>query len=371
MSEFLRVKEIFPMDGMTRKIKCKHRKNKYIITAILSQNAVINEKQYDVLRHNTKYGFCDLKKINKNKLIYESSNSVTLYERLKKSITEYDFFFIVEQLVDILQKLEKIGLSYNNIVLDLKCVFFNEPTKELSFVYLPIATPHNGIGFLTFVEQIIYSVKPFGDGTKYLSNFSYFMKKFNEFEADKVEAYIWHVNSDIVKIIKSVDLKEKVNNINVEKYTEILDDEPTDLMTDDIEQDLMNEDDEKTELFNDDEATELFSDDKTELFDESKATSCRFPTLIRTLTDEVIRINKPVFRIGKEENCVDYIVTNNSAISRSHADIISRDGRYFVFDLRSKNKSYINNRVLPVEREVEINNGDVLKLADEEFLFQV
>ena len=78
-----------------------------------------------------------------------------------------------------------------------------------------------------------------------------------------------------------------------------------------------------------------------------------------------------MFRIGKEENCVDYIVSNNIAISRSHADIISRDGKYFVFDLRSKNKSYINNRVLPAEHEVEIFNGDILKLANEEFLFQV
>ena len=97
----------------------------------------------------------------------------------------------------------------------------------------------------------------------------------------------------------------------------------------------------------------------------------KYPILIRTLTEEIIRINKPVFRIGKEENCVDYIVTNNIAISRSHADIISRGDRYFVFDLRSKNKSYINNRVLPAEQEVEIFNGDVLKLANEEFLFQV
>lgn len=73
----------------------------------------------------------------------------------------------------------------------------------------------------------------------------------------------------------------------------------------------------------------------------------------------------------KKKNCVDYIVTNNIAISRSHADIISRGSRYYIFDLRSKNKSYINNRVLPAEYEVEIFNGDILKLANEEFIFQV
>ena len=71
-------------------------------------------------------------------------------------------------------------------------------------------------------------------------------------------------------------------------------------------------DDESTCLL-DDEATSLFSDDddKTDLFDEIQATPYKFPTLIRTLTEEVIRIDQPVFRIGKEENCVDYIVSNN------------------------------------------------------------
>ena len=130
---------------------------------------------------------------------------------------------------------------------------------------------------------------------------------------------------------------------------------------------------ENIEDYGDEETTEIFSDsdDKKDLFDEAQAVYYKTPTLTRTLTEEIIRIKKPVFRIGKEENCVDYVVSNNIAISRSHADIISRNGKYFVFDLRSKNKSYINNRVLPAEHEVEIFDGDVLRLANEDFLFQV
>lgn len=147
------------------------------------------------------------------------------------------------------------------------------------------------------------------------------------------------------------------SNISVKMCIETFDDEPTDLMPDDEKTDVFD-DYEPTDLFSnnaqmdlfvesqrnasivddestcllDDEATEFFSDDdKTDLFDEIRATSYKFPTLIRTLTEEVVRIDKPVFRIGKEENCVDYIVTNNIAISRSHADIISRGGKYFGF----------------------------------------
>lgn len=378
----------------------------------ISSKLVINTNQCDLLSKKYNYGFLKLNSAKKNRLEFTGTKGISLYERLKKPISEYDFFFIIEQLVDITQKLEKIGLSRNNLVLDLKYVFFNESTKEMSFIYLPIATPHSGISVLTFVEQVIYSAKPFETDSKYLSKFNYFIKKFNEFDAYKVESYINNIDSEIVSIIKKVDpkkssfIKKTISNISVKTSVETYDDEPTDLMADDEKTDLISEDDEKTDLFDgdeptdlfsnnaridliikrdddiaddestcllDDEATELFSDtdDKNDLFDEIDVASCKFPTLIRTLTEEVIRIDKPVFRIGKEENCVDYIVTNNISISRSHADVISRGGKYFVFDLRSKNKSYINNRVLPAEHEVEIFNGDVLKLANEEFLFQV
>lgn len=360
------------------KIKIKIKDCWQIIRVKISSNLVININQYDLLSKKYNYGFLKLSSTKKNKLEFTGPKGVCLYERLKKPISEYDFFFIIEQIVDVAQKLEKIGLSRNNLVLDTKYVFFNELTKELSFIYLPIATPHSSNGILSLVEQIIYSANPLENDSKYLSDFSFFIKKMNEFEADQVELYIYHINSDIVSVVKNVDLKksdlidESTSNISAKVCAEILDDEQTDLMVDNEKTDLMSEEDGSMSLL-DDEATELFFDDndKTDLFDETQETTYKFPILIRTLTEEVIRIDKPVFRIGKEENCVDYIVTNNIAISRSHADIISRGGKYFVFDLRSKNKSYINNRVLPAEHEVEIFNGDVLKLANEEFLFQV
>ena len=62
-------------------------------------------------------------------------------------------------------------------------------------------------------------------------------------------------------------------------------------------------------------------------------------------------------------------MTNNIAVSRSHADIITRGARYFVMDLNSKNHTYINNQEIPIHCEVEIHDGDRLKLGNEEFVF--
>ena len=64
-----------------------------------------------------------------------------------------------------------------------------------------------------------------------------------------------------------------------------------------------------------------------------------------------------------------YFVTNNIAVSRSHADIITRGTLYFVMDLNSKNHTYINNQEIPIHCEVEIHDGDRLKLGNEEFVF--
>lgn len=91
--------------------------------------------------------------------------------------------------------------------------------------------------------------------------------------------------------------------------------------------------------------------------------------LTRVLNGEEVRINKPVFRLGKERSYVDYFVSDNNAVSRSHADIIIRAGRYYIRDLNSKNRTFINGSPIVPELETEISDGDRIKLANEEFIF--
>ena len=122
-------------------------------------------------------------------------------------------------------------------------------------------------------------------------------------------------------------------------------------------------------MLNDDEATGLLEDDEaTGLLVEEQV---HYPTLYRILTNERICVNKPVFRLGKERSYVDYFVTNNNAVSRGHADIITRGNRYFVRDLNSKNKTYINGQAIPPQCECELLDGSRLTLGNEEFIFNI
>lgn len=95
------------------------------------------------------------------------------------------------------------------------------------------------------------------------------------------------------------------------------------------------------------------------------------PRLIRSKNNETVIINKPVFRIGKENSYVDYFISDNSAISRSHANIICRDDSYFIVDTNSTNRTYVNGVMIQSNIEIQINDKDIVRLADEDFEFRI
>ncbi len=95
------------------------------------------------------------------------------------------------------------------------------------------------------------------------------------------------------------------------------------------------------------------------------------PALIRVKTGERISINKPVFRIGKEKSYVDYFIGDNTAISRSHANIHTDNGAYFIEDTNSTNHTYVNGKLISSNEKVKLVSGDKVRLANEDFIFSV
>lgn len=86
-------------------------------------------------------------------------------------------------------------------------------------------------------------------------------------------------------------------------------------------------------------------------------------------TNKKIKITKNEFKMGKEKSYVDFCVSGNPAVSRSHADIVTKNGEYFLRDNNSLNHTYIEDRQLIGGEEVRLLNGAKFKLADEEFEF--
>ena len=93
------------------------------------------------------------------------------------------------------------------------------------------------------------------------------------------------------------------------------------------------------------------------------------PYLMRIKTNECMTIDKPVVRIGKDEKYVDLTVGGNAAVSRSHANIVFREGNYYIIDLNSTNRTYVDGEVIPSNVETLIKHGSRITLANEEFAF--
>ena len=94
-------------------------------------------------------------------------------------------------------------------------------------------------------------------------------------------------------------------------------------------------------------------------------------TLIRHKTGENIVLGKSVFVIGKDSLHVDYYIKDNSAISRKHAEIKSGSDGAYIDDCHSTNGTFVNNKKVSEGHPQLLSNGDVIRLANEEFDYRV
>lgn len=91
--------------------------------------------------------------------------------------------------------------------------------------------------------------------------------------------------------------------------------------------------------------------------------------LIRYKTGERITIMQSGAVIGSGASA-DCVIRDNRAVSRSHAVIALRNGAVCLTDMHSSNGTEVNGRKLVPGQEIEIADGAVIRLADEEFEFR-
>lgn len=90
--------------------------------------------------------------------------------------------------------------------------------------------------------------------------------------------------------------------------------------------------------------------------------------LIRKKTGQDIIINKNDFRIGKNNKVVDFVIDDNKAVSREHAEIRCLSGKYYIYDMDSANGTFVNGKQVDGSG-IELSNHDTVVLADEQFEF--
>lgn len=318
--------------------KLKVSIKKSTVTAMMKagRKERINETELSQLARIKPCGIMHVTKTKKDSVIYTCPANINLTDRLKKAISKYDFFFMIEQIVIMVEDVYNNGLNVNSVRFNMDDVYINEMTKEMYFIYFPIVGGQESADIVGFIENIIYTMTPvINEDTNYISRFMYYVRSFHGFNGNAIEKYISREERAVVNVLKNKAVT--------------------------MQQTMQGSMD----------GTTVLSDDgiSVQQIQQMQPVNYHFASLTRQVTGEKIELGKPSFVLGKNPEKSDYAVAGNTNISRVHAVITTRNGRYYVMDQNSTNGTFINGRIIKAGQETEILPGDCLMLANEEFIF--
>lgn len=370
------------------RLRVKYKDNQIIVSRRLDKNCFVNQKEIEIFNSKFIRGLMRPKVTGYKKIEYFAPGNISLSAYIRSGLTKNDFYLIFAQFVECLKKIEWNGFNINNLVLDTDYIFYNNVTREVQFLYQPIENneiTNNVFSFIYDLTNQVNATLSIEEDNSFLNHLISTLKSMKTISPEILENYIVKSYPQIYKQVRrskpgeSQSLKQTGRSYFEKKYEETGgnsfstqdDDEATGLLDEDEEATglLFEEDDEATGLLDDDEeGTTVLGDDGTSLLENNEPV---FPYLIRLNTYEKVKVNKPVFRIGKEKSYVDYFVMSNNAVSRIHADIITENNQYFIKDNNSTNHTFVNGTMIPVNQDVEIFDGDALMLANEPFEFHI
>lgn len=327
--------------------KLKVSIKKSTVTAMMKagRKERINETELSQLARIKPCGIMHVTKTKKDSVIYTCPANINLTDRLKKAVSKYDFFFMMEQIVIMVQDVYNNGLNVNSVRFNMDDVYINEMTKEMYFIYFPIVGGQESADIVGFIENIIYTMTPvINEDTNYISRFMYYVRSFHGFNGNAIEKYISREERAVVNVLKNTAVT----------------------MQQTMQQQIMQQ-----VMQGSMDGTTVLSDDgiSVQQIQQMQPVNYHFASLTRQVTGEKIELGKPSFVLGKNPEKSDYAVADNTNISRVHAVITTRNGRYYVMDQNSTNGTFINGRIIKAGHETEILPGDCLMLANEEFIF--
>lgn len=323
--------------------KLKVSIKKSTVTAMMKagRKERINETELSQLARIKPCGIMHVTKTKKDSVTYTCPANINLTDRLKKAVSKYDFFFMMEQIVIMVQDVYNNGLDVNSVRFNMDDVYINEMTKEMYFIYFPIVGGQESADIVGFIENIIYTMTPvINEDTNYISRFMYYVRSFHGFNGNAIEKYISREERAVVNVLKNTAVT----------------------MQQQIMQQVMQGSMDGTTVLSDDGIS-------VQQIQQMQPVNYHFASLTRQVTGEKIELGKPSFVLGKNPEKSDYAVADNTNISRVHAVITTRNGRYYVMDQNSTNGTFINGRIIKAGQETEILPGDCLMLANEEFIF--
>lgn len=384
---------------MMNKLKLQKKGGIVLLVVKSRKGQRLDEREIHIINNAGVRGLLSFESLQKKdafKLIFDLTGYISLREYLKNPFRKENFAKLLQNIFDNLKAMRSVNFRPQKLVLDMDYVMINPSTQELQFVYLPIQALENGTELRSFLLEIIREGSFVADEDReYVREYITILNtgiNFSEFELEQYIERLQEKEPDMQRI-KCPKCKTQVGE--EDKFCPVCGSPVAKKKSMDSGKIYMPPDStggayEAGQTDNDTQApvgrkkgtTEYFT---TVLGPEPErqepvyggtavlggANKHVLSYLIRESTQERISVDKPVFRIGKEKSYCDYFVKDNSAVSRSHANIIVRGERYYVVDLNSTNHTYVDGRLIQPQEETEIFSGTRLRLGNEEFTFYI
>lgn len=355
----------------------------------------VSENEVYAINANKVPGLLHLDVVQKGssfKLIYNITGFISLKDFLKMPLNKKLFAQILQNILANLKAVESAYFNQQYLLMDINQVYVNPNTQHIYFIYVPILMFESGTSLREFLLGIIqHGTFTPGEDNSYVRDYITILNSGINFSVFELEEYINKLlgqNTSRTQEVVCPNCKTKLkkgtnychvcgakvsgNTGNTGKgvYDPLADTGGDAVVDDAVEKEVVIHKDNTQGLS--DGTTVLGADPGgTTVLGSEELEAPVFPYLIREKTEEKISVNKPSFRIGAERKYVDYWVNDNSTVSRSHADILTREKRYFIIDLNSTNKTYVDGRAIPVQKEIELFDGTRIRLSNEEFVFHI
>ena len=326
-------------------------------------------------------------------LTYNLTGLTVLKEYLRSPFNKDTFAALIKDILDKYENLQKNVFNQQNVLLDLEHVFVNPATREIFYIYVPIQFYQNQNNmkqfFLSIVQNCTFAA---GEDNSYVSqyiqvlnenmNFSLFeFKRFIEsLIGEKKMVLCPKCSTNIeegsvfcpncgTRLLREKKYQRSIYAPMSEEHREDVNVQQRKTM--DYEsilngtQGLSNAEPERLASI----VGELGSG-TTVLNSQHQTNTPRQAVLIDSMGRR-ISITKAYFVVGKSSGAADYRIAGNSAISRRHMAIIRKNDQFFIEDLHSTNKTFLNDNLLAPEVEMPLQSGDVVKLANVKMQFEI
>ncbi len=364
------------LGNSTFKLKIAYQNERTFLILSLKKKEQINENLLQTLKKDNDYGLLSAtwtKSGNINKLTFDISNLVCIYEYTKTPIQQEKYFGLISQIQCIYEKCCKSMMPVNNLICSLKYTFYDPVNEKIYMAYVPVMNGNYSSNIVRFLFDFDENCSIITSDANTLNSYKEFLKKHLAMQnknKSKNKNSVFSYN-DLYNFLHEKDI-HKQNNVTPENNI---------ATTPPIKEYTQTPARVKPTQKNYDHKTytgtiPLFvpeSETETAAITDNTISSptIRIPkkqTHI-SLTDNrgnTYFVNSFPFKIGR--NPSNDIVIDNPCISGFHAEIICENNNYFLKDNRSANGTYINNKEIFYEK---ITDGTTFILHDHPLTFNI